>query len=47
MQGTPGFILGKTRPDGSIRGLAIKGAQPLAAFQQAIERPLGEREEEV
>ena len=44
VQGTPGFILGKTQPDGSIQGIAIKGAQPLAAFQQAIERLLGEKE---
>jgi protein-disulfide isomerase len=44
VQGTPGFILGKTQPDGSIQGIAIKGAQPLAAFQQAIEHLLGEKQ---
>ena len=32
VQGTPGFILGKTQPDGSIQGIAIKGAQPLAGL---------------
>ena len=40
VQGTPGFFLGKTRPDGIIQGTFIRGAQPLAAFQQAIERLL-------
>jgi protein-disulfide isomerase len=44
VQGTPGFVLGKTQPDGSIQGIAIKGAQPLATFQQAIERLLAEKE---
>ena len=33
------------RPAGWLnQGIAIKGAQPLAAFQQAIERLLGEKE---
>jgi protein-disulfide isomerase len=40
VRGTPAFFLGKTRPDGTIEGLAIRGAQPFAAFQQAIERLL-------
>jgi protein-disulfide isomerase len=44
VQGTPGFILGKTRSDGTIKGTFIRGAQPLAAFRQAIERLLGEKE---
>jgi protein-disulfide isomerase len=41
VQGTPGFFLGKTRSDDTIQGVFIRGAQPIAAFQQAIERLLG------
>jgi protein-disulfide isomerase len=44
VQGTPGFVLGKTRPDGTMQGSTIKGAQPLAVFQQSIERLLAEKE---
>jgi protein-disulfide isomerase len=40
VQGTPGFFLGRTRPDGMMQGTFIKGAQPVTAFQQAIERLL-------
>lgn len=42
VQGTPGFFLGKTRPEGTIQGLSIRGAQPVIAFRQAIDRLLGE-----
>ena len=43
VQGTPGFVLGKTRPDGTVQGIFLRGAQPMAAFRQAIERLLGEQ----
>jgi len=43
VRATPSFVLGNTRPDDTIQGLAIKGAQPLATFRQAIERLLAER----
>jgi protein-disulfide isomerase len=43
VRGTPGFFLGKTRPDWTIQGLAIKGAQPIATFRQAIERLMAEK----
>jgi protein-disulfide isomerase len=42
VQGTPGFFLGRTRPDDAIQGLFIKGAQPVTTFRQVINRLLGE-----
>jgi hypothetical protein len=36
--------LGKTRPEGTMQGIAIRGAQPITAFRQAIDRLLGEKE---
>jgi protein-disulfide isomerase len=44
VRGTPGFLLGKTRPDGSIQGPLMRGLQPLTAFRQAIDRLLREQE---
>jgi len=43
VQGTPGFFLGKTRGDDTMQSLFIRGAQPVAAFRQVIERLLGEK----
>lgn len=43
VQGTPGFVLGKMQPDGTVQGTFIRGAQPMTAFRQAIERLLGEK----
>jgi protein-disulfide isomerase len=40
VRGTPGFSLGRSGPDGTLQGVAIKGAQPLTAFREAIERLL-------
>ena len=40
VQGTPGFFVGKTRPDGAIEGVLISGARPLNDFRQEIERVL-------
>ncbi|MGH8102956.1 MAG: DsbA family protein, partial [bacterium] len=37
VNGTPGFIFGRTRPDGTLEGQYISGAQPYALFAQAIE----------
>jgi protein-disulfide isomerase len=42
VHGTPGFVLGTPQPDGTIQGIALRGAQPIAAFRQAIARVLGE-----
>jgi protein-disulfide isomerase len=44
VQGTPGFFLGKTRPEDTIQGMFIKGAQPVTAFRSVIERLLTEKE---
>lgn len=43
IQGTPGFFVGRTRGDGSIQGLLIRGARPLNEFRQEIERALAEK----
>ncbi|MDP1710726.1 MAG: thioredoxin domain-containing protein [candidate division WWE3 bacterium] len=40
--GTPTFFIGKSDRSGTITGTLIAGAQPLEAFQQAIERELEE-----
>jgi hypothetical protein len=36
-----GFFVGKTRSEDTIQGVAIKGAQPITAFRQAINQLLG------
>ena len=38
--GTPAFFVGKASPDGTIEATSIKGAQPVVAFRQAIDRLL-------
>ena len=38
--GTPAFFVGKSSPDGTIEATAIKGAQPVTVFRQAIDRLL-------
>ena len=43
VRGTPSFVLGKSRPDGTVQGIIIKGVQPIASFRQAIEHLLGEQ----
>ena len=43
IQGTPGFIIGRTTPDGMIQAIALKGAQPLPVFRQVIDRLLTEK----
>ena len=35
--GTPGFVVGRTRPDGRVTGPAIRGAYPIERFDAAIE----------
>jgi protein-disulfide isomerase len=37
VEGTPSFILGRTRPDGVVEGTLITGAQPVDDFRQAID----------
>jgi protein-disulfide isomerase len=38
--GTPAFFVGKTSADGTIEAISIRGAMPLVAFRQAIDRLL-------
>jgi protein-disulfide isomerase len=38
--GTPSFFIGKTSPNGTIEGTLIRGAQPITAFRQVIDRLL-------
>jgi protein-disulfide isomerase len=40
--GTPSFFVGKTGSNGTIEGTLIRGAQPITAFRQAIDRLLEE-----
>lgn len=41
--GTPGFFIGKTKPDGTMMSTVISGAQPAAAFSQVIDRLIEEK----
>lgn len=38
--GTPAFFIGKTNMDGTIEATLVKGAHPITAFRQAIDRLL-------
>lgn len=40
VQGTPGFVVGKTLPGDTIQGTPIRGAQPLETFRRIIEQLL-------
>ena len=40
VQGTPGFVVGKTQPGDTIQGTPIRGAQPLEMFRRIIEQLL-------
>jgi len=40
ISGTPGFIVGVLKDDGTVDGTIVSGAQPYSAFQQAIEEQL-------
>jgi predicted DsbA family dithiol-disulfide isomerase len=43
VRGTPSFVIGRTRPDGSVEGLLVSGARPLSEFRQEIDRLLSEK----
>jgi protein-disulfide isomerase len=45
VQGTPGFVVGKTAAGGVIEGTPIRGAQPVETFRRIIDQTLGERGE--
>src|SRR3989344_2664882 len=40
VSGTPGFLIGKSSPDGKITGTPLVGAQPYAAFKTIIDQQL-------
>jgi protein-disulfide isomerase len=40
VQGTPGFVIGRTTNSDVIEGMPIRGAQPLDAFRHLIDRAL-------
>ncbi len=40
VSGTPSFFIGKTSADGTMEAAVLRGAQPIAAFRQAIDRLL-------
>ncbi len=42
VQGTPGFVVGKTKPGDVVEGTPIRGAQPLEAFRRIIDQILAE-----
>ncbi|HEY3101077.1 MAG TPA: DsbA family protein [Methylomirabilota bacterium] len=43
VRGTPSFVIGRTRPDGTVEGLLVSGLRPLADFRQEIDRLLSEK----
>jgi protein-disulfide isomerase len=40
VEGTPGFVIGRTKTGDIVEGTSIRGAQPLDAFRQIIEQLL-------
>lgn len=42
VQGTPGFVVGKTRAGGVVEGTLIRGAQPLETFRRIIDQALAQ-----
>jgi protein-disulfide isomerase len=42
VHGTPGFVIGKTKPGNVVEGTSLRGAQPLASFRQIIDQTLAE-----
>lgn len=43
VQGTPSFVVGKTKADDIVEGTLIRGAQPLEAFRRIIDQTLVEQ----
>ena len=42
VQGTPGFVIGVSKPGGVIEGTFVRGAQPLESFRRIIDQLLAE-----
>ena len=43
VQGTPTFVVGKTKPGDVVEGTPIRGAQPLETFRRIIDQTLAEQ----
>ena len=43
VQGTPTFVVGKTKPGDFVEGTPIRGAQPLEMFRRIIDQTLAEQ----
>jgi len=43
VQGTPSFVVGKTKPGDIVEGTPIRGAQPLETFRRIIDQTLAEQ----
>jgi protein-disulfide isomerase len=43
VQGTPGFVVAKTRPGNSVEGALVVGAQPVDVFRRLIDQLLAEK----
>jgi protein-disulfide isomerase len=43
IQGTPGFVVGKTEPGSSVEGASVRGAQPVDAFRRLIDQLLADK----
>jgi protein-disulfide isomerase len=43
VQGTPGFIVAKTKPGDTVEGTPIRGAQPMEVFRRLIDQLLAEK----
>jgi len=43
VQGTPGFVIARTKPGDSVEGTPIRGAQPVEVFRRLIDQLLADK----
>ncbi len=43
VQGTPSFVVGRTKPGDTVEGTPLRGAQPLESFRRLIDQALAEK----
>jgi protein-disulfide isomerase len=43
VQGTPGFVVARTKPGASVEGTIVRGAQPVEVFRRLIDQLLAEK----
>jgi len=43
VQGTPGFVVARTKPGDSVEGTPVRGAQPVEVFRRLIDQLLAEK----